>query len=85
MPAIVTRAVPLPRLDWLQIAERREGAIKLTRLDPVPEPRNLRRLKKEIAVRRGTVPLIDMVKGAVLRTDCLNAATDRDLGPGVLA
>ena len=26
----------LPRLDWLQIAERREGNIKLTRWTPLP-------------------------------------------------
>jgi hypothetical protein len=44
----------LPRLDWLQIAERREGNIKLTPLDAVPEPSNLRLLKKEIAARWGT-------------------------------
>jgi hypothetical protein len=41
----------LPRLDWLQIAERREGNIKLTPLDAAPEPRNLRLLKKDIAAR----------------------------------
>jgi hypothetical protein len=79
----------LPRLDWLQIAERREGAIKLTPLDAAPEPRNLRLLKKEIAARWGTVPLIEMLKEAVLRTGCLNAATSAatrgDLDPGVLA
>ena len=79
----------LPRLDWLQIAERREGNIKLTPLDAAPEPRNLRQLKKEIAARWGTVPLIDMLKEAVLRTGCLTAATSAaargDLDPGVLA
>jgi hypothetical protein len=31
----------LPRLEFLQIAGRREGAIKLTPLDAAPEPRNL--------------------------------------------
>jgi hypothetical protein len=79
----------LPRLDWLQIAERREGNIKLTPLDAAPEPRNLRQLKKEITVRWGTVPLIDMLKEAVLRTGCLTAATSAaargDLDPDVLA
>ena len=79
----------LPRLDWLQIAERREGNIKLTPLDAAPEPRNLRLLKKDIAARWGTVPLIDMLKEAVLRTGCLTAATSAtargDLDPGVLA
>ena len=79
----------LPRLDWLQIAERREGNIKLTPLDAAPEPRNLRLLKKDIAARWGTVPLIDMLMEAVLRTGCLTAATSAaargDLDPGVLA
>jgi hypothetical protein len=79
----------LPGLDWLQIAERREGAIKLSPLDAAPEPRNLRLLKKEIAARWGTVPLIDMLKEAVLRTGCLGAASSAaahgDLDPGVLA
>jgi len=79
----------LPRLDWLQIAGRREGAIKLTPLDAAPEPRNLRLLKKEIGARWGTVPLIDMLKEAVLRTGCLTAATSAaargDLDHGVLA
>lgn len=78
----------LPRLDWLQIAERREGNIKLTPLDAAPESRNLRQLKKEITVRWGTVPLIDILKEAVLRTGCLAAATsaaargDLDRRPG---
>jgi TnpA family transposase len=79
----------LPRLDWLQIAERREGNIKLTPLDAALEPHNLRLLKKEITVRWGTVPLVDMLKEAVLRTGCLTAATSAtargDLDPGVLA
>jgi len=31
----------LPRLEFLQIAGRREGAMKLTPLDAAPEPHNL--------------------------------------------
>lgn len=54
-----------------------------------PEPANLRRIKTEIRRRWGTVPLIDMLKEAVLRTGCLAAVTgtaDRgDLDSGVLA
>jgi hypothetical protein len=79
----------LPGLDWLQIADQREGNIKLTPLDAAPEPRNLRLLKKAITARWGTVPLIDMLKEAVLRTGCLTTATSvatrGDLDPGVLA
>jgi TnpA family transposase len=65
----------LPRLDWVDIAERRSGAIKLTPLDAAPEPRNLRRIKNEVARRWTAVPLIDVLKEAVLRTGCLQAVT----------
>jgi hypothetical protein len=63
------------KLPWLEIAERgRNGPIRLTDLDAAHEPRNLRRLKAEVRTRWGTVPLIDMLKEAVLRTGCLAAA-----------
>ena len=79
----------LPQLGWLEIAERRAGAIKLTALDPQPEPRNLRRVKAEVLRRWGTVPLIDMLKETVLRTGCLDTVTSVTTGgsirPDVLA
>ena len=50
----------------------KQGAIKLTDFDAAPEPRNLRRLKNHVRTRWGTVPLIDMLKEAVLRTGCLS-------------
>jgi hypothetical protein len=80
----------VPKLAWLEIAERgQNGPIKLTDLDAAPEPRNLRRLKNEVRTRWGTVPLIDMLKEAILRTGCLasvTAAAGRgDLAPEVLA
>jgi hypothetical protein len=80
----------LPKPPWLEIADRgKQGPIKLTDLDAAPEPRNLRRLKAEVRTRWGTVPLIDMLKEAVLRTGCLNAVTAAagrgDLAPDVLA
>jgi TnpA family transposase len=65
----------LPGCNWLEIAERSRGAIKLTPLPPVAEPRNLRRLKNEIQTRWGVVPLIDILKETVLRTGCLRAVT----------
>jgi hypothetical protein len=65
----------LPTCDWLSISDRAAGAIKLTPLDAAPEPRNLRRLKQAVQARWGTVPLIDMLKEAVLRTGCLAAVT----------
>ena len=39
----------LPGLDWVDITERPAGAIKLTPLEDAPEPRNLRRIKNEVA------------------------------------
>ncbi|MEU0568993.1 Tn3 family transposase [Nonomuraea sp. NPDC005983] len=79
----------LPRLDWVTISERKSGAIKLTKLGPAEEPRNLRKIKNEVGRRWGSVPLIDMLKEAVLRTGCLNAvisvAGSSSLKPEVLA
>ena len=65
----------LPALDWLQITDRKSGAIQLTALDAQPEPRNLRRLKKAVRERWGQVPLIDMVTEAALRTGMLGELT----------
>ncbi len=73
----------LPTLGWLEIAERRAGAIKLTALDAQPEPRNLRRVKTEVLRRWGTVPLVDMRKETVLRTGCLNAVTSVTTGASI--
>src|SRR5207248_11797348 len=53
------------------------GAINLTPRDAVPEPRGLRRLKAEVGRRWGAVPLVDMLKEAVLRTGCLAGVTSR--------
>ena len=64
----------LPDLDWLQITERKKGgAILLTPLDPLPEPRNLRKLKASVRTRWGVVPLLDMFTETALRTGCLDA------------
>ncbi|WP_328442105.1 hypothetical protein OG828_46355 [Streptomyces sp. NBC_00457] len=60
----------LPKLSWLDIAERNSGAIRLTPTAAQPEPRNLRRIKDEVRRRWGVVQLIDMLKKAVLRTGC---------------
>src|SRR6266700_1067689 len=65
----------LPDLDWVDISERRQGAIRLTPLDAAPEPRNLRRIKNEVSRRWQAVPLIDILKEALLRTGCLQAVT----------
>lgn len=65
----------LPDLDWVEIAERAAGAIRLTPLEAAPEPRNLRRVKNEVARRWAAVPLIDVLKETVLRTGCLRSVT----------
>jgi len=65
----------LPHLDWLEIKERRTGAIILTPLAAAPEPVNLRRLKAAVKDRWGVVPLLDMFTETALRTGCLNAFT----------
>lgn len=79
----------LPELGWVQITERRSGAIRLTPVPAQPEPRNLRRIKAEVLRRWGSVPLIDMLKEAVLRTGCLgtvtSVATGGSIPPDVLA
>ena len=65
----------LPGLSWADITDRPAGAIRLTPLEAAPEPRNLRRVKNEVARRWATVPLIDVLKETVLRTGCLQAVT----------
>jgi len=80
----------LPTLPWCEVRDRgKNGAIKLTDFAAAPEPRNLRGLKNEVRTRWGTVPLIDMLKEAVLRTGCLATVTSLasrgELAPQVLA
>ena len=65
----------LPGLSWVDITDRKSGAIRLTPLDAAPEPRNLRRIKGEVARRWTAVPLIDVLKETVLRTGCLQTVT----------
>lgn len=64
----------LPKLPWVTIgARQRGGAIKFTEPEPQPEPKNLRKLKKAIVKKHGTVPLIDILKETALRTPMLKA------------
>ncbi|WP_117199510.1 Tn3 family transposase [Nocardiopsis sp. TNDT3] len=65
----------LPRLGWVEVAERKTGAISLTPLEARAEPRNLRRLKKAVRAKWGVVPLLDMLKETALRTGMLEAFT----------
>jgi hypothetical protein len=46
-------AAALPKCEWLEIKERKSGAIKLTPLSKAPEPVNLRKLKRAVRTRRG--------------------------------
>ncbi|MEV5441281.1 Tn3 family transposase [Streptomyces sp. NPDC052644] len=64
----------LPKLPWVTISgKHRGGAIKFTEPEPQKEPKNLRRLKKVIRKKWGTVALIDILKEAALRTGMLKA------------
>ena len=67
--AALDAALPLP---WLEVRQRpgNQGAIRLTPLDALPEPAGLGQLKKVITRQWGTVPLIDILKEAVLRSAC---------------
>ena len=75
----------LPGLEWLSIAERGSGAIKLTPLQAQAEPQNLRQVKAEVWRRWGMVALVDMLKEAVLRTGCLRAVTSVATGGSIPA
>ncbi|MFG1687644.1 hypothetical protein ACGFNP_46320 [Nonomuraea sp. NPDC049269] len=62
----------LPSLDWVEISDRKAGAIKLSPIEAAPEPRNLRRIKNEVARRWSAVPLIDILfAGATMLQDVL--------------
>ena len=64
----------LPKLPWVTIrAKHKNGAIKFTEPEPQKEPKNLRKLKKAIRKKWGTVALIDILKEAALRTGMLKA------------
>ncbi|MET7696479.1 Tn3 family transposase [Streptomyces sp. NPDC005485] len=64
----------LPKLHWVTISgKHRKGAIKFTDPEPQKEPKNLRKLKKAIRKKWGTVALIDILKEAALRTGMLKA------------
>ncbi|MFE2500100.1 Tn3 family transposase [Streptomyces scopuliridis] len=53
--------------------KHRNGAIKFTEPEPQKEPKNLRKPKKAIRKKWGTVALIDILKEAAPRTGMLKA------------
>ncbi|GGQ31430.1 hypothetical protein GCM10010140_71950 [Streptosporangium pseudovulgare] len=59
-------------LDWVDITERKTGAIRFSAPGPQEEPRNLRKVKAGVGRRWQAVPLIDILKEAILRTGCLH-------------
>lgn len=80
----------VPELDWVEFKERAAGAIRFTAPEAQEEPRSLRRIKAEVGRRWNGVPLIDMLKEAVLRTGCLRSVASvaggrQDLPVEVLA
>ena len=83
--AALDGALPLP---WLEVKPRpgNQGAIRLTPLDALPEA-GLGQLKKVITRQWGTVPLIDVLKEAVLRSACpstISSIAGRDAVGGQL-
>ncbi|MFE2425752.1 Tn3 family transposase [Streptomyces sp. NPDC059373] len=58
-------------LDWVEIKERKAGAIRFTAPEVQEEPKNLRKVKAEVGRRWQAVPLIDILKESILRTGCL--------------
>ena len=70
--------------DWVAIADRgKQGPIKLSPLDAVTEPSSLRSLKADVRRRWGTIPMIDMLKEAVLRSGCLDNVTSTATRDGI--
>jgi len=68
-------------LDFLQIADRgKQGSIKLTAQQAHPEPANLKARKQGIRGRWGMVPLIAMLKEAILRTGCHDVVSEMARG-----
>src|SRR5690606_27937526 len=65
----------LPRRDWVAVAERKAGAIRLSPLEARAEQGNLSRLKKAVRAKWGVVPLLDMLEETALRTGMLEAFT----------
>src|SRR5260370_8065860 len=54
----------LPRLDWAEVGERRQGAIKLTPLVAAPEPRNLKRIKDQVSHPWHALPPLALLHAA---------------------
>jgi TnpA family transposase len=84
--AALSGALPLP---WLEVKPRpgNQGPIRLSPLEALPEPPGLGQLKKVITRQWGTVPLIDVLKEAVLRSACpstISSIAGRDAVGGQL-
>lgn len=70
--ALGTLDTKLPKLPWVTVSGKHRGsAIKFTEPEPQKEPKNLRKLKKAIRKKWGTVALIGILKEAALRTGML--------------
>ncbi len=65
----------MPTNTGVQILPRDNGWIKVSPLDPLPEPQNLARLKGEIGRLWPMTSLLDMLKEADLRVDFTRAFT----------
>jgi len=73
--ALVALDRAMPGNAGVQILPRDNGWIKVSPLDPLPEPQNLARLKGEIGRLWPMTSLLDMLKEADLRVDFTHAFT----------
>ncbi|HSH82141.1 MAG TPA: Tn3 family transposase, partial [Herpetosiphonaceae bacterium] len=72
----------LPRNRHVQILSKANGWIKLSPLDPLPEPVNLARLKSMIGLRWPTTSLLDILKETDLQlhvTDLFTSVASREI------
>ncbi|MGI8412259.1 MAG: Tn3 family transposase [Solirubrobacteraceae bacterium] len=65
----------MPKNPSVQLLAKHNGWIKISPLDPLPEPQNLERLKGEIGRLWPMTSLLDMLKEADLRIDFTRAFT----------
>jgi TnpA family transposase len=79
--ALTTLHRGLPKNKHVQILPTRNGRIKLSPLDPQPEPVNLARLKAEVMRRWPMTSLLDILKEVELRvglTDLFTSVASRE-------
>lgn len=72
----------LPKSAAVSVLNKQGGWIRLSPLEPQPEPTNLLRFKGELGQRWNQVSLLDLVKETALRTnftDCFTTVSTREI------